>query len=184
MSPCAPRLSPSNLIILVQQRAPGHVYDKDTRAFRVAPEAPPRPAGSGYALLALGWPGDAFRLQPVAAGGEGAGLGAEGAAGWGRAGGMQQQHVYERVGMERSALADFMERWVVERGREPGWWWAVLLGGKRSGLGGRRRVAKGKVVGRSHAYCRRRSATVAPLETAANPQQPLFLSCSPAPQQG
>lgn len=95
----------------MQQRAPGHVYDKDTRAFRVAPEAPPRPAGSGYALLALGWPGDAFRLQPAAAG---AGAGGEGAAGWGRAGGLQEQQMYERVAMERSALAEFMERWVMD----------------------------------------------------------------------
>ncbi|KAG2428733.1 hypothetical protein HXX76_011436 [Chlamydomonas incerta] len=57
------RFHPDNLIIIVQQRAPGHTFDRERRSFVVAREAPLRPAGSGYALLALGWAGsDAFRL--------------------------------------------------------------------------------------------------------------------------
>lgn len=57
------RFHPDNLIVIVQQRAPGHTFDRERRSFVVAREAPLRPAGSGYALLALGWAGsDAFRL--------------------------------------------------------------------------------------------------------------------------
>ncbi|EFJ47027.1 hypothetical protein VOLCADRAFT_117970 [Volvox carteri f. nagariensis] len=57
------RFSPDNVIISVQQRAPGHAYDKVKRTFAPAPQAPPRAAGSGYALLALCWAGsEAFRL--------------------------------------------------------------------------------------------------------------------------
>ncbi|GFR44716.1 hypothetical protein Agub_g5691, partial [Astrephomene gubernaculifera] len=57
------RFSSENVIIIVQQRTPGHAYNRAKHAFVPAPEAPPRPAGSGYALLALGWAGaDAFRL--------------------------------------------------------------------------------------------------------------------------
>lgn len=51
------------MIISVQQRAPGHMYDKTKRAFVAVPTAPRRAAGSGYALLALCWAGpEAFRL--------------------------------------------------------------------------------------------------------------------------
>ncbi|KAG2449635.1 hypothetical protein HYH02_005168 [Chlamydomonas schloesseri] len=57
------RFHPDNLIIIVQQRAPGHTFDRERRTFVVSRDAPLRPAGSGYALLALGWAGaDAFRL--------------------------------------------------------------------------------------------------------------------------
>ncbi|GLC46992.1 hypothetical protein PLESTM_002005400 [Pleodorina starrii] len=57
------RLNPDNVIISVQQRAPGHTYDKSKHGFVPCPQAPPRAAGSGYALLSLCWAGsEAFRL--------------------------------------------------------------------------------------------------------------------------
>ncbi|KXZ46215.1 hypothetical protein GPECTOR_46g284 [Gonium pectorale] len=57
------RFDPENLFIIVQQRTPGHVYDRARRTFVPTPEAPPRPSGSGYAMLALNWMGDdVFRL--------------------------------------------------------------------------------------------------------------------------
>ncbi|GIL68018.1 hypothetical protein Vafri_21342 [Volvox africanus] len=57
------RFSPDNVIISVQQRAPGHTYDKTKHSFVPAPNAPMRAAGSGYALLSLCWAGsESFRL--------------------------------------------------------------------------------------------------------------------------
>ncbi|KAG2495544.1 hypothetical protein HYH03_006487 [Edaphochlamys debaryana] len=57
------RFNPDKVVIIVQQRAPGHTFDRTKRTFVPAPDAPLKPAGSGYALLALGWSGnESFRL--------------------------------------------------------------------------------------------------------------------------
>ncbi len=59
----SPRFNPENVIISVQQRTPGHTFDKARHAFVPAPNAPLRAAGSGYAMLSLCWAGsEAFRL--------------------------------------------------------------------------------------------------------------------------
>ncbi|GIL78104.1 hypothetical protein Vretimale_7416 [Volvox reticuliferus] len=79
------RFSPDNVIISVQQRTPGHIYDKTKHGFVPAAHAPMRAAGSGYALLSLCWAGsESFRL-----------------------GGPE---LNERRPMERSAMDTFLEK--------------------------------------------------------------------------
>lgn len=61
-------LPPSNVIVVVQPKFPGVMWDKATGQFVMAADAdgPPRHTfGSGYAMLQLAWPGCAHTISPA-----------------------------------------------------------------------------------------------------------------------